>query len=96
MSEPKGRILLLIIKSSMSRIVEPAPRGVIPDHKLKPRAQGTDKRVTAKKLIRHAFLRLILNWSILKDMIFSNTAITVETAANIIKRKKKEPQPVYF
>ena len=32
------------------------------------------------------------NISIAKDIIFSNTAITVEKLANVINRKNREPQ----
>ena len=39
-----------------------------------------------------AFLRLHPVMSMAKDMIFSNTAITVDIAAKDINRKKKKPQ----
>ena len=43
-------------------------------------------------LITDAFFLLILQMSIVIEQIFSNTAITVENAAKVMNRKKREPQ----
>ena len=42
--------------------------------------------------IRAAFFLLQPSVSIQEDIMFSNTAITVENEANVINRKKSEPQ----
>ena len=41
-------MLLLIMKSSRSRIPVPAPRGVINDKTLNPSAQGSERTIIAK------------------------------------------------
>ena len=41
------------------------------------------------QLMSAAFLRLIPNISMQKDMMFSNTAMTVEKLAKVINRKEK-------
>ena len=61
--EPRGSRLLLTMKSSRSRIMEPGPKGWMPDSTLKPRAQGRESRKTRTKLTVTAFLRVHLSTS---------------------------------
>lgn len=84
--------MLLTIKSSKSSTLEPAPKGVNPLHKLKPRTHGIDKIMMAIIFPITAFFLLHPVKSIAKEIIFSNTAIIVETAAKTINRKNKVPQ----
>ena len=56
--------------------------------RLKPRAQGRLRVNTTMPLTRADCLRSQPKRSIPKDMRFSNTAITVEKLAKVMKRKK--------
>ena len=84
--------MLLTIKSSRSRIVEPGPKGATLLQTLNPRTQGRDKRVTAIIFTTTAFFTLQPVRSVAKETIFWNTAITVDAAANDINRKNRVPQ----
>lgn len=68
-------------KSSKSIMFVPEPSGVKPDKTLKPRIQGIERSITAIILISTAFFLEQPHKSIAKEIIFSNTAITVDNAA---------------
>lgn len=87
-----GRAILLTRKSSKSIMVEPSPKGCMPDKRLKPRAQGRESSIIKNILTKDAFFLLQPVKSIQHEMIFSKTAITVENAANAIKIKNRLPQ----
>ena len=53
--------------------------------------QGIERTIRATILIRHAFFLDQPHLSMENEMIFSNTAITVDIAAKIIKRKNIPP-----
>ena len=59
---------------------------------LKPSAQGRLSTSTRIPLMATARRRLISHLSMLKLMRFSNTAITVESAAKLMKMKNSAPQ----
>ena len=56
---------------------------------LKPKAHGNDKTVMTTKLIITAFLRSIFSNSIVQAIIFSKTAITVESDAFVSCSSKR-------
>ena len=85
-------MLFEIIKSSRSMIVVPSPRIWIPDHGPKPRIAGMERIMIRTILNATALLRFHPHRSIAKDRIFSNTAITVDSAAKDINRKNSAPQ----
>ena len=91
-TEPSGRILLEMIKSSRSMILVPSPRIWIPDHGPNPRIAGMERMMISTILNTTALLRFHPHRSIAKDRIFSNTAMTVDSAAKDINRKNKAPQ----
>ena len=66
------------------------------DHILKPSAQGREHTNIMIAFINPDFLRLHPNWSIHIAIIFSNTASTVEKAANVIKTKNQFIEYVAF
>lgn len=66
----------------------PAPNGSNPDKRLKPSIAGKDRRLIPIKLTITDFNLPKLKSSIDMAIIFSNTAITVDVAANDIKMKK--------
>ena len=57
-----------------------------------PKIHGRDKTNTAIILTKLAFLRFHPHRSCANAMIFWNTAIIVESAANVINKKKNVPQ----
>ena len=69
----------------------PAPRGWIPDRMLYPNTAGIERTATPIRFTRtHFFLsHSVASWVIFT--IFSNTAITVDIAANDINIKKHVP-----
>ena len=83
--------MLLTIKSSKSSIPEPAPSGCILLQILNPKTQGIDSSSISIQLITQALALLIWNKSLVQDIIFSNTASTVDIAANDINTKNKLP-----
>lgn len=89
---PKGKMLLEIIKSSISIILFSPMIGICaPDHMLKPRQHGTLKSTMTKKLTLILFARVHPVSSIQKATIFSKTAITVDMAAKLRKTKNAAP-----
>ena len=84
-----GSNRLLTKKSSISII--PLPAIWNPDQYVKPSTQGTDNTNTRIILISATFLLESFVSSSQKDIMFSNTAITVESAAKIINTKNKVP-----
>jgi hypothetical protein len=53
--DPRGRMLLLTMKSSKSSTMVPSPRGAKLDQMLKPKTQGRERMKRAKKLTRRDF-----------------------------------------
>lgn len=92
MIEPKGRITLLTMKSSRSNTTVPLPSGLKFLSTLKPNTQGIEPIRTIKKLMAHDFFRFQPKRSVQQAMIFSNTAITVESEAKVINKKNNAPQ----
>ena len=90
-TEPSGRILLEMIKSSRSMMFVPSPRIWIPDHGPNPRIAGMERMMISTILNTTALLRFHPHRSIAKDRIFSNTAMTVEKLAKVINRKNNVP-----
>ena len=86
-----GRIRLLTIKSSESRTSLP-PISFKSCHKLYPKIQGMLITNIKIQLIITAFFLSQWKLSILVEIKFSKTAITVEKLAKVIKRKKRAPQ----
>lgn len=91
-TDPSGRILLEIIKSSRSIMFVPSPRIWIPDHGPNPRIAGMERTMIRTIFTRTALFRFQPHKSIAKERIFSNTAITVDNAANDINKKNSVPQ----
>ena len=89
---PSGSRLYETKKSSKSIIVEPTPIGCKPDSTLYPSTAGIDSRITRTMLRLTAFFLSQPKISIVIDRMFSNTAITVDSAANVIKIKNAVPQ----
>ena len=87
MRPPKGSRLLEMMKSS-TLWMSPMPGTVTLDKTLKPNRHGRLRTKSRMPLTRQAFLRGVPHWSIVKLMMFSNTAITVLSAAKLMKRKK--------
>ena len=90
-TEPRGRMLLDTIKSSRSMMVVPSPRICTPDQGPKPSTAGMERTITSTILASTAFLRSHPSSSMEKARMFSNTAITVDKAANAINRKNRAP-----
>lgn len=90
--EPKGRIRLLTIKSSKSIMLLPIPIGCTDFHTLNPNTHGIEKQNRTIPLIRLAFLLPQPNNSTVQETRFSNTANTVDNAANDRNIKNKLPQ----
>ena len=84
--------MLLTRKSSKSNTDEPAPKGWNPESTLKPSTHGIDNTKIRMQLMKQAFFLDHLNKSMHQEMMFSNTAITVEKEANVMKMKNKLPQ----
>ena len=78
-----------MIKSSASIIL--LPKIVNADQRLLPSIVGSDKISNKTIFITAIFRRLIWVSSNQKDIMFSNTAITVENAANTINKKNRVP-----
>ena len=73
-------------------MLEPAPNGWILLKTLNPKAQGNESKVIKTKLMITAFFLSIFNNSIVQAIIFSKTAITVESDAKDINKKNNAPQ----
>ena len=67
--------------------MSPMPGTVKPASTLKPRTHGMLSTASSTPLTRHAFLRGVPHWSMVKLMMFSNTAMTVDSAANVMNTK---------
>ena len=89
--EPNGRNRLLTRKSSKSSTAPPKMEKPSQLHTLQPSTQGTDSTVIRNRFTREDFLRLAPVSSIPQQMIFSNTASTVDRAANAMNRKNRLP-----
>ena len=87
-----GSRLLLRTKSSRSSTVLSGPSGIKPLHRLKPSTQGMDRMVISTMFTSTAFLMVQPVRSVAKEMMFWNTAITVENAAKDINMKNSVPQ----
>ncbi len=70
----------------------PAPRGWMPESTLKPRTAGRESRITSIIFMHTALGRDTPKRSMAKEIIFSKTAITVESAAKDKNRKNRVPQ----
>ena len=68
-------------------IPDPGPRGWIPDSTLNPRIHGIDNTIIATILTATAFFLSQPQRSIAKEIMFSNTAMTVDSAAKDKNRK---------
>lgn len=90
-SEPIGRIRLLTRKSSKSSTLELSPKGWNHFHILNPNTHGSESNITRIILMAAAFVRDILNFSMQQHMIFSNTAIIVESDAKVMNKKNRVP-----
>ena len=73
-------------------MVEPAPSGWNPESTLKPSTQGILSTVSKTALIRTLFFLDHPYRSMPKAMIFSNTAMTVVSAAKLKNTKNMAPQ----
>ena len=80
------------MKSSRSRTAEPSPKGINHERRLLPSAQGSARINISTTLIAQAFFLDQPKRSILQEMMFSKTAITVESAANDMNTKNNAPQ----
>ncbi len=70
----------------------PGPKGCMPESTLKPRTAGMDKIMISTMFTATAFVLDTPNKSIAKEMMFSNTAMTVESAAKDKNKKNSIPQ----
>ena len=89
-SDPIGRRLLLTRKSSISIILFPPIEN--PAQSVIPSTQGTARRISRTPLIRTDFFKEIPHISLANWIIFWNTAMIVENAANDMNRKNRAPQ----
>ena len=87
---PSGSTLFDMRKSSMAWIL-PIPGTSTPAHTLKPSTHGSDNSASAMPFTRQARLRDQPHSSMLKLMMFSNTATTVDSAAKLMNRKNSVP-----
>ena len=69
----------------------PSPNGWNPESTLNPSTHGMLKIITRTAQTTTLFLRFQPNSSILNTIRFSNTAMIVETAANVRNRKNRLP-----
>ena len=88
--EPIGRSRLLTIKSSLSSTSLPPMRCRLL-HTLYPSTHGILAISIITPFISAALFLDQPNISMANDMIFSNTAITVEKLAKVINKKKRQP-----
>ena len=89
-SEPMGRMLFETMKSSRPSIVPPMGR-YVPSSGFMPKMAGSAKTSMPTHVTMELFLRLHPHWSMPNAIRFSNTAITVESAANDMNRKNSVP-----
>ena len=80
------------MKSSRSSTFEPPPSGWKPERRLNPSAHGSERTNTSPQQAAQAFCRVQPWRSIVIARMFSQTARTVENAANVMKTKKSVPQ----
>ena len=67
--------------------MSPMPGKVMPESTLKPSRQGRLSTKMRPPLTRQAFLRGVPHWSMVKLLMFSKTAMTVDSAAKLMNRK---------
>ena len=72
-------------------MVVPLPSGAKPLHTLKPSTQGMLRTVMTTAFTATAFFRLQPHRSMAKLMMFSNTAMMVDSAAKVMNRKNSAP-----
>ena len=70
----------------------PSPSGAKPLNTLNPKIQGRERIRIAARFTRVDFFLVQPNRSMPKQMIFSNTAMTVDRAAKLMNRKKSAPK----
>ena len=87
---PIGSRLSLRIKSSKSCILDPAPNGWKLLQILNPNTHGNDKMITTATFHATAFFTEQPVRSVAKEIIFWNTAITVERAAKDINTNNND------
>ena len=87
---PSGSMLFDTMKSSMDWI-SPMAGMVTPDSTLKPSAHGMDSTSTSTALKITARLRIIPHLSMDQLIRFSNTAMTVDSDANAMNTKNRQP-----
>ena len=73
--------------------MSPMPGTVKPASTLRPKTHGMLSTASSTPLTRHAFFRGVPHWSMVKLMMFSNTAMTVDSAANVMNTKNSTAQP---
>ena len=73
-------------------MLDPSPKGAMPERRLKPKTQGSERTTRAMQSIRQDLFFDQPKRSLVQEIIFSNTAKTVDIAAKVIKTKKSEPQ----
>ena len=71
--------------------MSPMPGNCTPCHTLKPRIHGTESTMMSTALIATAERRETPHWSMQNATMFSNTPMTVESAAKLIKMKNSVP-----
>ena len=72
-------------------MVVPSPSGAKPLNRLKPSAHGSDSAMTNTMFTSTDFFLVQFQRSIPNDTIFSNTAIIVDKAANVMNMKNRIP-----
>ena len=85
-----GRIVFEMRKSSTAWML-PMPGTSKPAHTLKPSTHGSDNTAIRTPLTTHALPRGTPHSSMLNPTMFSNTAMTVESAAKLMNRKNSAP-----
>ena len=89
--DPSGRATFETKKSSRSMMVLFSPSGLMKESRLKPSAQGIERRKRIGALRLMALWRVHWRASIVMAMMFSKTAMTVVSAANANSTKKADP-----
>ena len=87
---PSGSMLFDTMKSSIDWM-SPMAGMVAPESTLNPSAHGSDRTSTRTAVISAARRRDTFHLSIVQLMRFSNTAITVESAAKLMNTKNSAP-----
>ena len=87
---PNTKKLLETRKSSIDWM-SPMPGMETPESTENPKTQGRDAKTSSGALQTTARLRVMFHWSMEKRRMFSNTAMTVESAAKAMHKKKSVP-----